>query len=576
MKTVVSGKRTVEYVKPSKRELENELMNYLNTKGVHIDKDVWEETVDYILSFWDEQDYKPRDTYEAINDWYNDTKKFFPEMFGKGRKVASARYLRWIKNHRLIKSSRRPVKSSADNLPLEVYYMVVQGAKMYYSTDYDKVADMVRKINSEPGPRVYGPYTEDDPEEIQELYEVGYIGNSRKTVKSSIDSYNEAIEELGEIDNEFALYSFVKDILDEHGMSDKYEAFVNETDNLELPEELGAVAEKYIGMALKSSRKPVKSSQKGFHNVAEGTKYDDYHVDTTGMGILDVEYAIEAIEDRGNQAVLTVQTNDGAVQHTYFTLNDWKKYKDAKNANGTAVTDVWITEVNPTYTKITNSRKPIKSATGYSIEDYDPNISLSDNLYYQNPNVKPGLNSEMSFHLLDYAMEQGVPYDECKDWTYREWQDFVRSKSPKITNSRKNQKIKNSYNCNRSKRMIKSGRNEKIMQAYDTADYIYENIMNRGQMYDKWFINKPQYAQDAAYICVEHTDFSVRLWFEFTNTDFCYVTGYFTNGSSYDKQVIGSWSYGGFETALNDVKSYLDNFFEIGGGLDSLRQKLGE
>ena len=124
--------------------------------------------------------------------------------------------------------------------------------------------------------------------------------------------------------------------------------------------------------------------------------------------------------------------------------------------------------------------------------------------------------------------------------------------------------------------MIKSSRDKKTMQAYDTADYIYENIMNRGQMYDKWFINKPQYAQDAAYICVEHTDFSVRLWFEFTNTDFCYVTGYFTNGSSYDKQVIDSWSYGDFETALNNVKSYLDNFFEIGGGLDSLRQKLGE
>ena len=63
--------------------------------------------------------------------------------------------------------------------------MVVQGAKMYYSTDYDKVAEMVQKINSEPGPRVYGPYTEDDPDEIRELYEVGYLSNSRKPVKSS-------------------------------------------------------------------------------------------------------------------------------------------------------------------------------------------------------------------------------------------------------------------------------------------------------------------------------------------------------------------------------------------------------
>jgi len=80
-----------------------------------------------------------------------------------------------------VTSSRRAIKSSADNLPSEVYYMVVQGAKMYYSTDYDKVADMVQKINSKPGPRVYGPYTENDPEEIQELYEVGYLSNSRKS-----------------------------------------------------------------------------------------------------------------------------------------------------------------------------------------------------------------------------------------------------------------------------------------------------------------------------------------------------------------------------------------------------------
>ena len=84
-----------------------------------------------------------------------------------------------------VTSSRKPIKSSADNLPSEVYYMVVQGAKMYYSTDYDKVAEMVQKINSEPGPRVYGPYTEDDPDEIRELYEVGYLSNSRKPVKSS-------------------------------------------------------------------------------------------------------------------------------------------------------------------------------------------------------------------------------------------------------------------------------------------------------------------------------------------------------------------------------------------------------
>lgn len=101
--------------------------------------------------------------------------------------------------HTPVNSSKKPIKSSADNLPSEVYYMVAQGAKMYYSTDYDKVADMVQKINSEPGPRVYGPYTEDDPEEIQELYEVGYLSNSRKPIKSDYHNkeiYREAFASL--------------------------------------------------------------------------------------------------------------------------------------------------------------------------------------------------------------------------------------------------------------------------------------------------------------------------------------------------------------------------------------------
>lgn len=359
MKTVVSGKRTVEYVKPSKRELENELMDYLNAKGVHIDKDVWDETVDYILSFWDEQDYKPRDTYEAINDWYNDTKKFFPEMFGKGRKVASARYLRWIKNQRLIKSAK----------------------------------------------------TE---------YEVSYPAGS--------------------------------------GIKDKY-----------------ITKDKDEAARFKKSGHKVKK-----HKTAD-----------------------ERAKDEGAD--------------------------------------------------ITCSRKPIKSATGYSIEDYDPNISLSDNLYYQNPNVKPGLNSEMSLHLLDYAMEQGVPYDECKDWTYGEWQYFVRSKSPKITNSR---------------RSIKSSR-ESTENAYDVCEYCYNNLK---PMYNKWFINKPNFEHDYAWFVVEHTDYSVRLYIQFMNTGFVYIEGTFTNGSTYDRRTIDSWRYEQepSDITVERIKETLDDFFNT--GINALRR----
>ena len=95
---------------------------------------------------------------------------------------------------------------------------------------------------------------------------------------------------------------------------------------------------------VESSRR-ISSSQKGMENVTEGTKYDDYHIDTNGMGILSVENIIEEIEGRGNQAVLTVQTSDGSTNHSQFGSKDWKEYKDSVNDTGNAITDVWVTEV---------------------------------------------------------------------------------------------------------------------------------------------------------------------------------------------------------------------------------------
>ena len=116
-------------------------------------------------------------------------------------------------------------------------------------------------------------------------------------------------------------------------------------------------------MKVNSSRR-ISSSQKGFENVAEGAKYDDYHIDTKGMGILSVENIIEEIEGRGNQAVLTVQTSDGSTNHSQFGSKDWKEYKDSVNNAGNAITDVWITEVEGG-SYVRNSRRPIKS--GYKI-----------------------------------------------------------------------------------------------------------------------------------------------------------------------------------------------------------------
>ena len=108
------------------------------------------------------------------------------------------------------------------------------------------------------------------------------------------------------------------------------------------------------------SSKAIKSSQKGFENVVENTQYDDYHIDTRGQGILDVENIIDGIESRGNQAVLTVQTSDGSTNHSQFGSKEWKEYKDSVNNAGNAITDVWVTEVEGG-SYVRNSRQ-IKSA----------------------------------------------------------------------------------------------------------------------------------------------------------------------------------------------------------------------
>ena len=99
---IVSGKRSVEYSKPSREELEKVLDDFLAQKKVKFDTDIYDDTVDYILTFWDEQDFKPKSVEEAVTDWYNDTKKHFPEDLKK----ISAAYHRWIKS-KLIRSSRR-------------------------------------------------------------------------------------------------------------------------------------------------------------------------------------------------------------------------------------------------------------------------------------------------------------------------------------------------------------------------------------------------------------------------------------------------------------------------------------
>lgn len=92
-----------------REQIEDELEALLDKLNVKFTTDVWEETVQYILSFFEEDNaYNPKTAKQAVHEWYLDTKDDFPEMFdNKKQKVASARYCEWIRSKRLIKSAKK-------------------------------------------------------------------------------------------------------------------------------------------------------------------------------------------------------------------------------------------------------------------------------------------------------------------------------------------------------------------------------------------------------------------------------------------------------------------------------------
>jgi len=92
-----------------REQIEDELEALLDKLNVKFTTDVWEETVQYILSFFEEDNaYNPKTAKQAVHEWYLDTKDDFPEMFdSKKQKVASAKYCEWIRSKRLIKSAKK-------------------------------------------------------------------------------------------------------------------------------------------------------------------------------------------------------------------------------------------------------------------------------------------------------------------------------------------------------------------------------------------------------------------------------------------------------------------------------------
>lgn len=106
-----------------REDIEDELEALLKKLHVKFDLETWNETVDYILSFFEEDNfYNPKDAKQAVHEWYLDTKDEFPDMFdSKKTKIASSAYREFIHSKMSIKSTHNLIKSSVEEEdPVEV------------------------------------------------------------------------------------------------------------------------------------------------------------------------------------------------------------------------------------------------------------------------------------------------------------------------------------------------------------------------------------------------------------------------------------------------------------------------
>ena len=69
---------------------------------------------------------------------------------------------------------------------------------------------------------------------------------------------------------------------------------------------------------------------------------------------------------------------------------------------------------------------------------------------------------------------------------------------------------------------------------------------------------------DSCCIIAEHNDFSVRLFFEFTNTGFCDIIRHYTNSDRYVDEVLGSWHYSKYDLdcTYKTIQEVISKYFE--------------
>jgi len=131
-------------------------------------------------------------------------------------------------------------------------------------------------------------------------------------VKSSINSaadttLNDSMDDVAELEDEFALVNYVEKVLNENGMSDKFKAFCDETDKADTPEELGKVAEKYLRMAIKSSAQEKKESK--HYNVLDnygGTVGFDMTLEDANDLAEDIDGVVVPVESSAVKSSTTV------------------------------------------------------------------------------------------------------------------------------------------------------------------------------------------------------------------------------------------------------------------------------
>lgn len=377
-------------------------------------------------------------------------------------------------------------------------------------------------------------------------------------------SKSNILADLNDMESEFEVVNYMKKVFDEHGKPELYEKFCEEVDNSDdVP---GVVAEKYVNKIFNSRR--ISSSQKGMENVAEGTKYDDYHIDTKGMGILSVENIIEEIEGRGNQAVLTVQTSDGSTNHSQFGSKDWKEYKDSVNDAGNAITDVWVTEVEGG-SYVRNSRQ-IKSSTGTIHCVYLSDITPTEwtkamalaaignsvtNYGYYEYNGKKGFCIVGDFDDI-YNFIESIGHVVDEDDLYH-WKEFPWDEAKKLDKRYGGQDYQKRKGLTNSRRPVKSGVPFKN-RGFNLTSHEIQDM--------EWRINSGETVDYNGWTFVKDDDFDT-------------IIATSPEGKTYDgfKSLSGFmdlYEYGSIESSRRPVKSsvrwsnddYVVETFEYGNG----------